>query len=334
MKDWSKADWVDPALNWKPKEVPQFPDRVLIDIMTKCNLRCKMCPIWGVDSSQADAVKGVMSDDNFNRIIEELAGSETRIEPYLYGDPLLFPNIVEKIKFVKDRGMPVIINTNGLAMSKKMARDLVECETDTICFSIDAATPEILKKVRGIDKLAKIEASINSLLDARGGVRAPRIGVSFVKQASNQHEEEIFIDRWKNVVDFVRIALIFENGTHPELIEPKIRIPCPELYSSLVIHNNGDVPICCIDALRENKLGNVFTRGVDGVWHGEEYAKTRYYHETGQWDKVPMCKSCNGWSWLSYEEEIIDGMLIRRSPQITYYNSLEKLENWTKNLRY
>ena len=47
MTDFSRASWVDPALNWKPLPVSELPERVLIDYATKCNLRCPMCPVWG-----------------------------------------------------------------------------------------------------------------------------------------------------------------------------------------------------------------------------------------------------------------------------------------------
>jgi hypothetical protein len=62
-------------------------------------------------------------------------------------------------------------------------------------------------------------------------------------------------------------------------------------------------------------------------------AKIRYYHETEQWDKVPFCKPCTGWSQHDYAEEIRDGLLIRRSPEFTYYNRLDKMQNWQGSLR-
>ena len=53
MADYSRAKWVDPSLNWKPREVSELPERVLIDFATKCNLRCPMCPVWGSDDNEA-----------------------------------------------------------------------------------------------------------------------------------------------------------------------------------------------------------------------------------------------------------------------------------------
>ena len=71
---------------------------------------------------------------------------------------------------------------------------------------------------------------------------------------------------------------------------------------------------------------------MKAIWNGEEFAKVRYYHETGQWDKVPFCTNCNGWAQYEYEEEIRDGFLIRRSPEFTYYNRIDRLKNWKGQL--
>ena len=79
-------------------------------------------------------------------------------------------------------------------------------------------------------------------------------------------------------------------------------------------------------------MGNVFSSDVRKVWNGEEFSKARYYHETEQWDKVPFCKSCNGWAQYEPEEEISDGLLIRKSPQYTYYNKISRLSNWNGSL--
>jgi len=79
-------------------------------------------------------------------------------------------------------------------------------------------------------------------------------------------------------------------------------------------------------------MGNVFEEGVKEIWHGEEFAKARYYHETAQWDKVPFCKYCNGWAQYEYTEEVKDGLLIRRSPEYIYYNLVGRLGSWAGNL--
>lgn len=333
MRDWTKAEWVDPSFNWNPLPVPWLPERVLLDLATKCNLRCPMCPVWGSDDNDAiDAVKGVMDLEASRRLLDEIMVAKPLIQPNMYGEPLLAPNLRERIADMKDRGVAVAMNTNGLALTDDLARFFVDVKVDSVMISIDSVTKETLRKIRGIDKLEKIETAVFRLLKARGEKDFPRVGVSFTVQEGNRHESDPFVARWVGVVDVVRLGLLFENGTFPDMKTPPRRVPCPTIYHTLPVHNDGTVTVCCLDGFKSTNMGNVFKDGVQTVWHGEEFAKIRYYHETGQWDKVPFCKNCNGWAQYEFEEEVHDGFLVRRSPQYTYYNKIDRLKNWQGNL--
>lgn len=335
MSDWSKAEWVDPSYTWTPRPVQEFPERLLMDFATRCNLRCPMCPVWGVEDEQAiESVKGVMDLEAGRRILDEVMTAKPMIAPSIYGEPLLIPNMKEVFSDMKERGLPIAVNTNGLTMSEKIANFWVDIQVDSIMFSLDATTPGTLKIVRGVDTLAKIEGAVFRLMKARGERDYPRIGVSFTVQDDNKHELDDFVARWIGVVDVVRIGLMFDihDGTYHDMHTPKKRQPCPAIYNTMPIHNDGSARLCCLDGLRSTNMGNVLKDGVAAVWHGEEFAKVRYFHETGQWDEVPFCKNCNGWAQHDYEEEVRDGLLIRRSPQYTYYNKINRLKNWNGTL--
>src|SRR3990170_1082628 len=108
MKDWSEAQWVNPKSNWKPLPVPELPPRVLIDFATKCNLRCPMCTVWGSGNDSAiDSVKGVMAIDKARRLLDQLAEARPLVQPNMYGEPLLAPNLREDIANMKAKGMAV-----------------------------------------------------------------------------------------------------------------------------------------------------------------------------------------------------------------------------------
>jgi MoaA/NifB/PqqE/SkfB family radical SAM enzyme len=333
VRDWSKADWVDPARRWTPRPVAELPPRVLLDLATRCNLRCPMCPVWGSGDEQAiDAVAGVMDLEASRRLLDELMAARPLVQPNMYGEPLLAPHLRERIADLKARGMSIAMNTNGLTLGDDLARYFVEQRLDSVMFSIDAVTRQTLKKIRGIHKLERIESAVFRMLKARGEAELPRVGVSFTIQDENRHEADQFVARWVGVVDVVRMGIVFENGTFPDMATPPERQPCPALYNTLPVHNDGRVTVCCLDGFKQTDMGNVFRDGVRAVWHGEAFARVRYFHETGQWDKVPFCEKCNGWAQYEFEEEVRDGLLIRRSPQYTYYNKIARLKNWQGRL--
>lgn len=330
-KNWSKADWVDPKLKWQPLPVPEYPERLLVDFATKCNLRCPMCMVWGWENDEKYRdVLGNMAIENARIMLDEVMAARPMIAPSIYGEPLLIPNIEEVFTEIKQRGMPIVVNTNGLTLSDRLARFFVDIQVDSIMFSIDAVSKETLMKVRTTDKLERIESAVFRMMKVRGEREYPRIGVSFTEQKDNEHEVDAFTARWVGVVDVVRIGLVFDKqlGTFTEMRTAEKRKPCPALYKTLPVHNDGTAHICCLDGLRATDMGNVFKDGVKAVWQGEEFARARYYHETGQWKKVPFCQPCNGWAEYDYEEEVRDGLLIRRSPQYVYYNRIDRLKNW------
>src|SRR5690349_23251058 len=80
-------------------------------------------------------------------------------------------------------------------------------------------------------------------------------------------------------------------------------------------------------------MGNVFKEGVKGVWHGKKLTSVRKLHEQGKYDKIPICKNCDRWASYAYQEETVDGVLIRRSAEYTYYNRIDRIQNWHSNLR-
>lgn len=333
MPDWSKASWLDPASHWNPLPVSDLPERVLMDLATKCNLRCPMCPVWGSENEEAiDSVEGIMDLDASRRLLDEIMISKPLIQPNMYGEPLLAPNLRARIADMKARGMAVAMNTNGLTLTEDLAQFFVDQKVDSVMFSIDAVTRPTLRKIRGIDKLEKIETAVFRLLKMRREANFPRVGVSFTIQDDNRHEADSFVTRWVGVVDVVRMGIIFLNGTFPDMETPSKRLPCPAIYNTLPVHNDGSVTVCCLDGFKTTFMGNVFKDGVKAVWQGEELTKVRYYHETGQWDKVPFCQPCNGWAQYEFEEEVRDGLLIRKSPQYTYYNKIARLKNWQGNL--
>jgi radical SAM protein with 4Fe4S-binding SPASM domain len=331
VKDLSKTSWT----------VPDLPERYLLDLRTECNLACPMCLLHGnADPDGKEQAIGVMPVDKAARILDEIKSVKPLIQPSMWGEPLLAKNLREHLKAMKDRGISVSINTNGLVLREDLARFMVGIEVDSLFFSVDSTTPETLRKVRGIDKLNKIERAIDLMLRVRAekGSIFPRIGATFTIQDENAHELDDFIDRWIQKVDVVRVGLVFEDGGLSGLETPTKRVPCGTLYHTMPIHYNGDVSICCFDSHAKQVVGNVFEDGgVEAVWHGEKFNRIRHYHETGQFDKVPFCKDCNAWAGYVYEEEVTTragvDVLERRSHQFAYYNRLDRMGSWHDNMR-
>ena len=323
MEEWAK--------NRKP--VPQYPQKMQVGVRDGyCNLKCPMCLAHSSDLNhdlEKGGHKGEMSFETLMTMLTEVQGNRPTISPNRWSEPLMIRDFAKHIKAFKAEGFPIILNTNGLSLTRELAQLMVDVEFEAISFSIDATTPETLKKVRGIEKLDKIKKNIFMLLEVRGQKAAPRIGVSFTVQKENEHEKEDFWKYWIQYVDSVRIAQVYEFDYKVyKMRNPEGRVPCDLLYSTMVVDWKGDVTPCCLDPMSTTNMGNVLKDNIEKVWHGPGLEKMRYQHETGQFDKIPICKDCGVWANFNFNETVKDGILIRESPVMIFYNRIDRLNNW------
>ncbi len=98
---------------------------------SKCNLYCEGC--YRENVSEHKSLSEVAAElDVFTKYRSfdgvSIAG----------GDPLTHPQIVDIVRMVKDRGYKPIINTNGLALTEELCRDLKKAGAVGFTFHIDS----------------------------------------------------------------------------------------------------------------------------------------------------------------------------------------------------
>ncbi len=100
---------------------------------TKCNLRCEGCyrDQSGPGHKSLEEVRADL--ETFKKLRKSdcmsIAG----------GDPLIYPQIIELVKMVKEMGWKPIVNTNGLALDKTLLRDLKKAGVFGFTFHIDTS---------------------------------------------------------------------------------------------------------------------------------------------------------------------------------------------------
>lgn len=318
------------------RNVPILPPRILLDIHTNCNLQCPQCLVHGESKDPRTLIykNKIMPLHMAMSIIDEIEEIHPLLIPDMWSEPLLYPYFRELTQYMKKKGVTLAINTNGLLLSEEMAKFLVEIEFDSVIISIDATTDETLKKIRGFSRLSHLIKIVERLIKIRGSKDKPRIGVSMTLQNANIQERDLFVSYWTQRVDFVRIGTYFD-GT--EFIQVNIgkkggRIPCLSLYSTMPIHADGNVSICCLDIFNEYNMGNVFNEGIKGVWNGEKFTRIRELHEKNDYSQLPLCRNCSRWNSYQYTDRIENGLLIRKSSEYEYYNRIDRLDSWDEKL--
>lgn len=295
-----------------------------------CPLKCNKCLAFGTETKEKKKISK-MTIENARNLIDEIAGisSNAVIQPHIYAEPFANPDLKQIIQYCGEKRLAMSIITNGILLDNTWLDFLLEQyeQKITISFSLDAVTQEVYEKVRGKYELKQIEDNIMYLLDNRRNKNL-RIGVNFVIEDDNKEEQAIFLDKWKYVVDAVRISTMVGRDKKAYRLEGLVgqkdlecEKGCNTLYEIMVIDTDGTVRACTLDAFAYTNLGNVFEDGIKAVWSGSKIASLRKKLCLNQLSEKEFCYGCEAYKYTGAYIRRTEGMFdIAENGYQIYYN--------------
>jgi tungsten cofactor oxidoreducase radical SAM maturase len=160
--------------------------KLYIEVTTACNLNCHTCIRHSWVASNAN-----MSMDIFQKILDSLPGLPQleRVVFTSFGEPLVHPKIFDMIAAIRGYGLDVTLGSNGILLSEKVARKLVDLGVDLLMVSIDGVKPEVYEDVRD----TQLSDVLNNLkrfnqIKEEAGTRKPTLGIEFVALKKNKDD--------------------------------------------------------------------------------------------------------------------------------------------------
>ena len=297
----------DDIRDWNGERI--LPRRVTIETIFGCNASCRMCPI----NLPTSRKKGVMPLELFYKIIDEFEPYRDHLnmmDLFGLGEPLLDPYIIERIRYVKNKGFKnLAISTNADLLTFEKQDALLEADIDTILISIDGTTKEIHEGIRRGVKFERVVENVQSLIRKRDASRfLTRFVIRFIKQKDNQHQLDDFIKFWelklsKDKRDFVAVYNLHSWGgemcskkdilgatPYDKAIEES---PCHHMFYTMNILADGTVPLCSEDVVRViHNSGNVKEQFCLDVFNSKEFLDVRRLHVQGNKRTIEPCKEC------------------------------------------
>ena len=202
-----------------------------LEVTNRCNLLCTTCPrTYEELEPPAD-----MSWELFRSIVDQVPDL-VRAVLHGVGEPMLVANLPRMVRYLKDRGVYVLFNTNGTVLSERNGRALIGAELDELRVSLDASNRESFKAVRGRDYFTRIVRNVRAFreLQEREGHTKPQVSAwltglketvrelpAFVKLAAEVGIKEVYLQR---LVFFAQSAIgkarpdqaLFEQLTREE----------------------------------------------------------------------------------------------------------------------
>ncbi len=155
---------------------------------TKCNLRCQGCyrDLENPVHKPLDQVRAELA------VFKRLRRSDCM--SIAGGEPLLYPDIVPLVRLVKEMGWKPIINTNGLALTDELLRELKKAGAFGFTFHVDTSQNRPKAKGWSETELNAVRLELAEKLARAGG-----LSCSF-----NATISEKTLDELPNLVDWAR----------------------------------------------------------------------------------------------------------------------------------
>ena len=309
------ANWVftESSILVKPARPWGYPTVLQVEPTSRCNLRCKVCPV----ATGLGRPAGDMDFDLYRRLIDEIKDYLLVLMFWDWGEPFLNSRAFDMIRYARQAGIKVVCSTNGLIFADPdRARAVVESGLDVLVFSVDGITEVTYQRYRTYGKLETVLAGVRNVVmeKSRAGSQFPLVNLRFIVMKHGQHEVAHLQEFARALgVDVLTLRKFHsvprdqesEEDLVPDQVQYQLpartpggrravrvrRNPCKNLWNCPTIHWDGTVCSCFMDYRQQRPLGSLAESSFREIWRGASYAGLRQAFRR-DWTDVLLCREC------------------------------------------
>jgi len=301
---------------WKKLEEFREKEPIIYDIESTnaCNMRCEMCPrttmmTRPIETLDMETYRRVVYQlkpwtetqwKNWESFVEKNYGisrddmSENHFFLYIiprvitlhgYGEPVLDPHIVERVKLLTEKNIPSYFSTNPANINIKQTIKLFENGLDYLKYSIESTSDQRHKKIRGAaSNFTDSYKKILQLLDIK---KKKNYKTTIIITMLNLDRPDQ-LEEWKKLKEKFRgldvyIYLKSQNQQWYKSNKQQDKSIhwnefCQFPWSSMTIKSNGEAVKCIMDFNNEIILGDAKKESLYNIWNGDKYRKFRKDH--------------------------------------------------------
>lgn len=226
------------------------------------------------------------------------------------GEPLMYPQIIPALAFMRSKGLKVGMFSNGTLITDELIEFLVQ-NLLFLRIAFDAATPETYKKIHGRDDFERLIDNLKKLIGYRSkgsgsgakgpGIGQATVGAKYLVSTRNWQELAAAAELAREIgLDYLQFKALrasrftLEGDTLKKAREEAERAKefsgdDFQVFGSLqktkpagrcflnpihpVIDANGDMYLCAFFHHRqdEHKIGNVYEKSFPEIWYSERH---------------------------------------------------------------
>ena len=122
------------------------PSLISWNLTKKCNLRCPHCYM---EADPQAAAENELTTVECLRLIDEMKALGTEMVILTGGEPLLRQDIYDIARYASSLGIWVVMGTNGVLITDRVAQKMVECGVQGVAISIDSLNCDKHNSFRG-----------------------------------------------------------------------------------------------------------------------------------------------------------------------------------------
>jgi len=133
----------------KGRELPILPNTLRMiawEVTRSCNLACVHCRA----SALCGPYAGELDTDGCKKLLDEIAAFSKPVIILTGGEPLLRPDIFEIAAYGNQKGLRMVMATNGTLVTEEIARKLIDVGIMRVSISIDGVNAESHDKFRKV----------------------------------------------------------------------------------------------------------------------------------------------------------------------------------------
>jgi SynChlorMet cassette radical SAM/SPASM protein ScmF len=154
-------------------------------LTSSCNLRCGHCWIGPEYRPDGEPV-AALDYDLFAHVVRQALAMGLRAVKLTGGEPLLHPEIGRILAFIRDSGLSLILETNGLPCTPGIAREIAGVGKVSVSVSLDSPENGTHDRIRGVEgAFRRALSGMRNLADA--GIR-PQVIMTVMRRNSDQLE--------------------------------------------------------------------------------------------------------------------------------------------------
>jgi len=263
--------------------------KVGLELTSKCNLRCGMCPLPVLRRPYED-----MAWPLVERAEREIHGLGLKLK-WLHemGEPLLYSRLDDAIRLFPEAS----VSTNGLVLTEEVGAKLLASPLKRLRICVDSINPDVYPQLRtggDFDRLVHLTGAF--LEQAKGS----SLRIEIQKMRSRLTLDET-VDDFRNLFDLKRYknARVIEKTCEALDVNEETDLHgkfygCVQgaFFTWVVIFADGRVTHCCYDAHGDQVLGDLKTQTLDEILDSPRFAIMQDAFARRDFTNLPRCAEC------------------------------------------